>query len=168
MVDEEANLDRIRTPEKRIHLYIEEMKEWMDEITPEKERTALENRALPLVLVAGRHFPHTANSIMRDPAWNDHERVCTLLVCKEDADVLGIKDGEEAWVTTEASRVRVSVEVSDIPSRGAVVLPHGFGLNYEGKEHGVNVNLLTKNTHRDRVAGTPLHRYVPCRVESAW
>jgi anaerobic selenocysteine-containing dehydrogenase len=167
-VDEEANLDRIRTPEKRIHLYIEEMKEWMDEITPEKERTALENRALPLVLVAGRHFPHTANSIMRDPAWNDHERVCTLLVCKEDADVLGIKDGEEAWVTTEASRVRVSVEVSDIPSRGAVVLPHGFGLNYEGKEHGVNVNLLTKNTHRDRVAGTPLHRYVPCRVESAW
>jgi hypothetical protein len=29
----------------------------------------------------------------------------------------------------------------------------------------VNVNYLTKNTHRDFLAATPLHRYVPCRVE---
>ena len=166
-VDEGANLGRVRTPDKKIHLYIEEMEGWMAEITPEKERAALENRALPFVLAAGRHFPHTANSIMRDPAWNDHKRVCTLLVAKEDADALGIKDGEAVWVTTEASRTKVPAEVSDIPSRKAVVLPHGFGLNYEGKEQGVNVNLLTKNTHRDRIAGTPLHRYVPCRVESA-
>jgi anaerobic selenocysteine-containing dehydrogenase len=119
------------------------------------------------VLVAGRHFAYTANSIMRDPAWNDHQRVCTLLVCEEDAAALGIKDGDEVWVSTEASRVMVPVEVSDIPSRGAVILPHGFGLNYEGKDQGVNVNLLTKNTHRDRIAATPLHRYVPCRIEAA-
>lgn len=164
-VDEAANLDRIRTPDKRIHLYVEEMREWMAEITPEKERAVLETRTLPYVLVAGRHFPHTANSIMRDPAWNDHKRVCTLLISKEDAEALGVKEGEEVWVSTEASRVRVPAEVSDIPSKGAVMLPHGFGLDYEGREHGVNVNLLTKNTHRDRIAGTPLHRYVPCDVE---
>jgi len=164
-VDEGANLDRVRTPDKRIDLYIEEMNGWMAEITPEKERAAIENRTSPFVLVAGRHFPHTANSIMRDPAWNDLKRVCTLLIAKEDAEALGIKDGEEVWVSTEASRVKVPVEVSDIPSRGAVVLPHGFGLSYEGREHGINVNLLTKNTHRDRIAGTPLHRYVPCVVE---
>jgi hypothetical protein len=37
---------------------------------------------------------------------------------------------------------------------------------YDGVKHGANVNLLTKNTHRDRVAATPLHRYVPCRLDS--
>jgi hypothetical protein len=28
-----------------------------------------------------------------------------------------------------------------------------------------NANRLAKNTHRDQIAGTPLHRYIPCRVE---
>lgn len=39
------------------------------------------------------------------------------------------------------------------------------GLRYRGKVHGINVNRLTKNTRRDRLAATPLHRYVPCRFE---
>jgi len=33
--------------------------------------------------------------------------------------------------------------------RGHVVIPHGFGMIYDGKVHGVNVNRLTKNTNRD-------------------
>jgi hypothetical protein len=45
------------------------------------------------------------------------------------------------------------------------VPPHGFGLVYDGLKHCVNVNRLTKNTNRDFV-GTPMHRYVPCRVEA--
>jgi anaerobic selenocysteine-containing dehydrogenase len=58
------------------------------------------------------------------------------------------------------------VEVSDMAVQGTVTIPHGFGLDYMGQDYGVNVNRLTKNTHRDRLAGTPLHRYVPCRVEA--
>lgn len=166
-VDADANLDRVRTADKKIHLHIEEMEAWMSDVSPEKEESALENRSWPFVLVAGRHFPHTANAIMRDPAWNDHRTVCTLLVNEEDAAALGVVNGGEVWVTTETSRVKAPLEISDIPSRGAVMLPHGFGLTYEGEEHGINVNRLTKNTHRDRIAGTPLHRYVPCRVEAA-
>jgi anaerobic selenocysteine-containing dehydrogenase len=53
-----------------------------------------------------------------------------------------------------------------IDPRRLVIIPHGFGLVYEGQEQGVNVNRLTRNTHRDPLAGTPLHRYVPCRVEA--
>ena len=85
---------------------------------------------------------------------------------EEDARALGIKDGAEVRLTTEASRAKVPVEVSAIPPRGTVVLPHGFGLVYGGETYGVNVNQLTKNAHRDRIAATPLHRYVPCRVEA--
>ena len=85
---------------------------------------------------------------------------------KEELQSLGIEDGEDVWVTTDASRVRIPVEVSDMAAPGTVTIPHGFGLNYLGQDYGVNVNFLTKNTHRDRLAGTPLHRYVPCRVEA--
>jgi anaerobic selenocysteine-containing dehydrogenase len=160
------NVNALRTPDKKIHLYIEEMESWMNEIAPDKEEQSLRNAEYPFVLVAGRHFPFTANTIMRDPDWNSRKQVCTLLVSKEDARGLGVKDGAEVWLTTEASRARVPVEVSAIPPRGTVVLPHGFGLVHGGETYGVNVNQLTKNTHRDRIAATPLHRYVPCRVEA--
>ena len=160
------NVNALRTPDKKIHLYIEEMESWMNEIAPDKEEQSLRNAEYPFVLVAGRHFPYTANTIMRDPDWNSRKQVCTLLMSEEDARALGVKDGAEVWVTTEASRARVPVEVSAIPPRGTVVLPHGFGLVHGGETYGVNVNQLTKNTHRDRIAATPLHRYVPCRVEA--
>ncbi|MBW2358723.1 MAG: molybdopterin dinucleotide-binding protein, partial [Deltaproteobacteria bacterium] len=165
-LDPDSNLEKLRTPDKKIHLYIEEMADWIREIEPDAEKAIINNADFPLVLVAGRHFPYTANSIMRDPAWNEHKTVCTAIMNKKDVNALGIEDGEEAWVTTEASRVRIPVEVSDIAAAGTVTIPHGFGLDYKGQTYGVNVNRLTKNTHRDRLAATPLHRYVPCRVEA--
>lgn len=165
--DPENNLDRVKTPDKKIHLHIEELAGWMDEITPESEAAALKNESFPFVLVAGRHFPYTANSIMRDPGWNDHKRVCTLLINKEDAHAANLDDGAEARVITEATKAEITIELSDIPAPGTVMIPHGFGMEYDGQVFGVNVNQLTKNTHRDRVAATPLHRYVPCRVEAA-
>jgi len=163
---EQDNLNALRTPDRKVHLYIEEMESWINEIAPDKEERSLRNVEYPFVLVAGRHFPYTANSIMRDPEWNSGKQVCTLLMSEEDARALGLKDGAEVWLTTEASRLKVPVEVSDIPPRGTVVLPHGFGLVHGGERVGVNVNQLTKNTHRDRIAATPLHRYVPCRIEA--
>ena len=59
----------------------------------------------------------------------------------------------------------IELEVTGAVRPGQVMIPHGFGLEYEGEVYGANVNRLTKNTHRDRLAGTPLHRFVPCRVE---
>ena len=163
---EQDNLNALRTPDKKIHLHIEEMESWMNEILPDKEEQGLRNKEYPFVLLAGRHFPYTANTLMRDPEWNSRKRVCNLLMSEEDARAMEIKDGTEVRLTTEASHVKVPVEVSDIPPRGTVVLPHGFGLVYGGETYGVNVNQLTKNTHRDRLFATPLHRYVPCRIEA--
>jgi len=163
-VNPDDNLQYLKTPDKKIRLHIEEMKAWMEEIEPEAEKKALKNDAYPLVLIAGRHFPYQANTNMRDPAWNDHKQVCTLLMSEKDAQAMGIADGEDVCVATEAATVRVPVEISEIAAPGVIVLPHGFGLIYEGQEYGVNVNLLTSAKHRDRIAATPLHRSVPCRV----
>lgn len=70
-------------------------------------------------------------------------------------------------MATEVGQETLPLEVSEDTRKGQVVMPHGFGLNYDGRVYGANVNRLTKNTHRDPLAGTPIHRYVRCRVEAA-
>jgi len=164
-VDPDKSLEHLKTQDKKIHLYIPEMADWIEEIDPGKEEAALKNEEFPFVLSAGRHFAYNANTNMRDPAMNDHKTVYGMLISESDARALGLEEGDEVWVTTAAAKVRIPVEISDIPAQGSVIIPHGFGMIYDGKEYGVNVNLLAKNTHRDRLAGTPLHRFVPCRVQ---
>jgi anaerobic selenocysteine-containing dehydrogenase len=69
-------------------------------------------------------------------------------------------------IVTAAGEARIELEITRAARPGLVIIPHGFGLDYDGRQYGVNVNRLTQNTHRDPLAGTPLHRYVPCRVEA--
>jgi anaerobic selenocysteine-containing dehydrogenase len=78
---------------------------------------------------------------------------------------LGAADGQVVRVTTEAGSIDIELETTGAEPRGHVSIPHGFGLQYEGRTYGANVNRLTKSTHRDRLAATPIHKYVPCRVE---
>jgi anaerobic selenocysteine-containing dehydrogenase len=165
-LDLEANMKELRTPDKKIHLHIPELEEPLKGIAPESERAALTpDREYPFILNAGRHTRNVANTLMRDPAWLKGKRGCTLAIHPEDAAALGILDGETVRVTTEAGTAEIGAEVSPDVRKGQVLIPHGFGLVHRGVAYGVNVNSLTKNTHRDFLAATPLHRYVPCRVE---
>jgi anaerobic selenocysteine-containing dehydrogenase len=160
------NMRQLRTKDKKINLYIPEMTQWMDEILPEKEEKNLQPPSdYPLILNAGRHKPENANTLMRNPAWNKGRKTCTLAMNLEDAETLELVDGKTVKIVTEAAAELVELEVTNEARKGQVLIPHGFGLKYRGKAHGINVNRLTKNTHRDRIAATPLHRYVPCRVE---
>jgi anaerobic selenocysteine-containing dehydrogenase len=104
---------------------------------------------------------------MRDPAWNKGRRACTLAMHPQDADKLSLRDGQQVRVATEAGKVEIELKVTDTTPPGMVVMPHGFGLEYNENVYGANVNHLTKATHRDKLAGTPIHRYVRCRVAAA-
>jgi anaerobic selenocysteine-containing dehydrogenase len=108
-----------------------------------------------------------ANTIMRDPAWNEGRRPCTMRIHPKDAEELKIGDGDFALVETEAGTAKIEAEVTDSSYRGQVVISHGFGLVHGGETHGVNVNQVAPAKHRDRLAGTPYHRYIPCRVRKA-
>jgi anaerobic selenocysteine-containing dehydrogenase len=116
--------------------------------------------------MAGRHTSINANSLMRNPAWNEGKRACTLAMHPRDGEKLGLIDGQLARITTEAGSAEIEVEITTEVRRGTVMIPHGFGMDYPGDIYGINVNRLTKNTHRDHFTATPLHRYVPCRVEA--
>lgn len=164
--DPEDNFSDLSTDDKKINVYIPEMADWISEIDPLMEEQELKPSAgYPLILSSGRHIPSNANTLMRNPRWNDGLRACTCIMNPADADNLGLKDGDMVKVTTEAGSVEVELEVTDRTCRRYVMIPHGFGLEYKGKAFGANANRLSKNSHRDRFAGTPYHRYIPCMVE---
>jgi len=143
------------------------VEEWVRSIDAENEALSLRMPTeYPLILMAGCHIDENANTIMKDPAWNsDRPDRSVLAMHPTDAEALGLTAGRLVLVTTEAGSAEIALELTDTARPGHVVIPHGFGLVFQGKKYGVNVNRLTKNTHRDRLAATPLHRFVPCRVE---
>ena len=164
--DPRAAWEDVRTDSGKLELFIPELAPEAESLDAPGEARALEpDPALPLVLNAGRHMDYNANSLMRNPAWNQGKRACTVALSPADAETLGLVDGQQVRVITEAGAQSGELQVSDRVRPGTVLIPHGFGLIYEGKVYGLNVNYLTKASHRDPL-GTPLHRYVPCRVEA--
>ncbi len=165
-LDPENNSAEIKTKDGKLNLHIPELLDELEGVEAKAEEAALVmDPKFPLVLMAGKHFSKNANTLMRDPAWNEGRRACTLTMHPDDARALDLKDGQQVLVTTEAGSEEIELEITDTTRRGQVVFPHGFGLVYNGVKYGANVNRLTKNTHRDQF-GTPIHRYVPCRVEA--
>jgi anaerobic selenocysteine-containing dehydrogenase len=164
-VDPENNLAEVKTEDGKINLHIPELLDELQSIDTQKEEAALVTPPeFPLILMAGRHISTNANTLMRDPAWNEGKRACTLAMHPADAEAMSLKDGQQVRVTTEAGTEEIELEVTETAHQGHVAIPHGFGMVYNGVKYGANVNRLTKNTHRDQF-GTPIHRYVPCRVE---
>lgn len=165
--DPQNNFAALATDDHKVQVHIPELADWVVSIDAESESKDLKpDPKYPLILMAGRHYNMNANSLMRDPAWNDGRRPGTMLMHPSDADSLDMEDGQVVSVSTEAGEGTVELEVTKKARPGQVVIPHGFGLKYKGVAHGINVNQLTKNTHRDRMFATPLHRYVPCRVKA--
>lgn len=157
----------IATSSGKIEVYIPELEEQAKALNAVKEQEDLQlPDQFPLILNAGRHMKYNANTLMRNPAWNDGEKACTVAMNPEDIRALGLCDGQQVRITTEAGSEVGELEMSGDVRRGTVLLPHGFGLDYEGEVYGININRLTGSSHRDPL-GTPLHRFVPCRVEAA-
>ena len=163
--DGDNPLSELATEDGKVNLHIPELVDWMASIDCEAESQALEpDPQFPFILMAGRHYPYTANSLMRHPGFKKG-RQGELAIHPEDAAGLGLADGDAVRISTAAGSVSGIAELDSNTRPGFVVAPHGFGLHYQGEEIGFNINLLTKADHRDHMLGTPLHRYVPCSLE---
>jgi len=164
----EDNLaENIKTSDGKVHLHIPALDDWVAEINPADELNALENEEYPMLLVAGERTDFNANSLMRNPDWTGGTRACAMRMHPDDAKELRLEGGSTARIETESGSLEVTVDVCDRPPRGMVIIPHGFGLSYQGQADGVNVNTLAPACNRDRLAATPLHRFIPCRVSPA-
>jgi len=166
-VDPQENMSSVRTPSGKIELYIPELEEEARRLDPISETRALKmSDRFPLILNAGSHTKHNANTLMRNPEWNQGKRACTVSLSPTDARTLGLHDGQKVRVVTEAGSEVGDLQVTEKVREGMVLIPHGFGLIHDGEAYGINVNRLTRSTNRDPL-GTPIHRFVPCRIEAA-
>jgi len=155
----------IKTESGKIEVVIPELENGVRQLDAENEQAGLALPAeFPLILNAGRHMDTNANTLMRNPEWNRGKRACTVAVSPDDAKRIPLSDGQQVRVITESGSETGEVQVSGQVRPGMVLIPHGFGLLYDGGVYGINVNRLTGSSHRDPM-GTPLHRYVPCRLE---
>jgi anaerobic selenocysteine-containing dehydrogenase len=126
-LDPERNLDFVTTEDGLIHLYAPELASWLADVTPQAEQIAMaRDEAFPMILMAGWHCDFNANTLMRDPAWNQGRRTGCLAVHPQDAANLDLADGEMAQVNTLAGKAIVEVQISKLTRPGMVLLPHGF------------------------------------------
>ena len=166
LADTTKPMTGMQTRSGKIELYIEELQDEVRRLDAESERQAIKpSTEYPFILHAGRHMQYNANSLMRNPAWNAGKRACTIAMHPDDALALNLTDGQRVQVITQAGCETGELETTDRVRPGTILIPHGFGLHYDGGVYGINVNRLTRNTNRDAF-GTPLHRYVPCRIEA--
>jgi anaerobic selenocysteine-containing dehydrogenase len=166
--DEWDHFKVISTADGRINLDVPEMLEWLEEIEPDLERKDLDagENEYPLIMSSGLHMDGNANTQMRDPVWNEGKTYHWFRMHPDDAAGQGLEDGQMVRVITEAGHEDIKLKIDATTRPGYALMPHGFGLVHQGKKYGANANRLAKNTHRDRLAGTPLHRYIRCRVEA--
>jgi anaerobic selenocysteine-containing dehydrogenase len=170
-VDEpDGSWARVRTPDGRAQLVIEELLAELDGLTSEPAPGPGHDSEYPFILSAGERRSFTANTIFRDPAWRKRDAAGSLRVGVADASSLGVTDGDAVRITTRRGSAVAPVEVSEMMQPGHVSLPNGLGLDYPGEDGssvttGVAPNELTASEDRDWLAGTPWHKHVPARLE---
>lgn len=160
----EDNWRFLRHEDRRIHLAIPEMIEEIRELEP-----VTADPDYPLTLLAGGRASYNANAVIRDPAWRKKGRG-ELEIHPDDAERIGLADGDKARCETSRGAVEVEVRLSEALRPGMVFLPHGYGIEEpaapgeSARKTGPAINLLTDLDHCDALAKTPFHKQVPARV----
>jgi anaerobic selenocysteine-containing dehydrogenase len=96
---------------------------------------------------------------------------CTAHVHPDDAERLGLRDGERAVVSSRVGSIEVPVEVTDAIMPGVVSIPHGWGHDADGvrmsvaRTHaGSNSNTLADETLIDPLSGNAVLNGIPVEL----
>lgn len=158
---------RVKHKDHLIHLYCDEINEYMDRITPEKEEAELTlNKEYPMLVSSGRHTDEGCNTIMRNPAAYAYRKSCTVTMNPADAKNMGFVNDQQVRIITKAGEMTATVEITYTMSPGYCMVPHYFGLEFEGKTVGCGANEIVSENDLDEITGNPYLRYIPCRIEA--
>jgi anaerobic selenocysteine-containing dehydrogenase len=161
--DHEHAWNYVKRPDRRFTLEVPELIEHMRALATEPSSWTTDE--FPFVLSAGERRAFTANTIIRDPSWRRRDAKGALRIGPVDAAALGVESGGTLRVVTEKGSAVAEIEVTDQMQPGHVSLPNGMGVEHADGTPGVAPNELTSLHHRDWLAGTPWHKYVPARLE---
>src|SRR5690606_10800232 len=138
--------ERLFTKGKKIHLA---PKEYLGDL-PRLRRRMEQGQPGELVLIGRRQLRSNNSWMHNSPRLVKGKPRCNLLVHPDDAQRLGLADGEQAVLSSAVGEVHVPVKVSDEVMPGVVSLPHGWGhdrpgvrLSVASRHAGASINDVT-------------------------
>src|ERR671910_2285622 len=137
--------EMLRTPSGKVELAPEPIVADLDRL-----RATLSRERNGGMVLIGRRQLRSNNSWMHNlPALVKGKESCTLHIHPDDAERLGLADGETARISSAAGSLEAPVETTEDIMPGVVSIPHGWGHGAAGArmdvaaEHaGVNSNVL--------------------------
>ncbi len=160
----EESWELIRHKDKKIHLEIPEMLQWLNKLPKE---TAVDDE-FRFNLLAGERRSYNANALIRNPEWRKKDTEGALKIHPEDAAEQGIENGDWVRCFSKTGEVVIKTWVTDELPRKMLSMPHGYGFTYSGhdiKTTGALVNSLTSMDDCDPLAKTPYHKNVRVNLE---
>ncbi|WP_051341918.1 molybdopterin-containing oxidoreductase family protein [Pseudonocardia spinosispora] len=131
----------------------------------------VENTDYPFLLT-GKRVREAMNSWLNESPGLTTTRANPLEMHPDDADRLGIGDGDQVRVTSPLGSIELTVELSERIRPGVVACAHGWGGGQfdpagggAADRIGVNRNLLVDNRRLDPLSQTPAFNSTAVRVE---
>jgi anaerobic selenocysteine-containing dehydrogenase len=126
------------------------------------------------MVLIGRRQLRSNNSWMHNlPALVKGKERCTLHIHPDDAERLGLADGESARISSAAGSVEAPVETTEDIMPGVVSIPHGWGHGAAGvrmgvasSHAGVNSNVLADDSMIDPLSGNAVLNGIPVEVSA--
>jgi anaerobic selenocysteine-containing dehydrogenase len=160
--------DVLRTPSGKVELAPEPIVADMDRL-----RAALARERNGGMVLIGRRQLRSNNSWMHNlPALVKGKDSCTLHIHPDDAERLGLGEGELAVVRSSTGSVAAPIEVTDDIMPGVVSIPHGWGHDADGvrlsvasAHAGVNSNVLADESQVEPLSGNAVLNGIPVELD---
>jgi anaerobic selenocysteine-containing dehydrogenase len=126
------------------------------------------------MVLIGRRQLRSNNSWMHNlPALVKGKERCTLHIHPDDAERLGLADGESARISSAAGSLEAPVETTEDIMPGVVSIPHGWGHGAPGvrmgvasSHAGVNSNVLADESMVEPLSGNAVLNGIPVEVSA--
>ena len=99
---------------------------------------------------------------------------CTAQLHPDDAQRLGLTNGESVRIVSRVGEIEVPVDITDSVRPGVVSVPHGWGHGVDGtrmgvaaQKAGVNSNVLTDELKIDPLSGNAVLSGIPVTLSAA-
>jgi anaerobic selenocysteine-containing dehydrogenase len=162
--------DVLRTASGKVELAPEPIVADLDRL-----RAAMARERNGGMVLIGRRQLRSNNSWMHNlPALVKGKESCTLHIHPDDAERLGLADGDIARISSAAGSLDAPVETTEDIMPGVVSIPHGWGHGAEGARMGVaaahagvNSNVLADDSMVEPLSGNAVLNGIPVECRPA-
>ena len=158
---------QLRTDDRRVHLGVPEI---AGEVERLKQANGHDPR-FPLRMIGLRELRSHNSWMHNSPLLMRGGRTHAARIHPDDAEALGLADGERCRVSSAHGSIEIEATLTDEIKQGSIAVPHGWGhaggWNVANAAGGENVNKLASSDPDDleRLAGMAFLNGIPVRVE---